>query len=181
MGIHGTAVIADTATRAEAEVMRANLRRLAVVTVDRCVLTEPHPVSNLWRASGFLELSVVEMVGADLFQGVRDARVVVADDLGSAGAVWSGWRVAEFRPEIIYRKYLPPPGGSGSHELAAHDRTDVESTIELARAWNADPVQIHRVAASFGTDGQAASGPGDRFAPWLAALGLTWPVPLRQI
>lgn len=176
MSTYGTAVIADTATEAEAQAMIANLKTLAAMTVDRHSLNPVTPVGSWWRASGYVGMSVAEMLGTGLFTGAETARVVVADDMDEFGVVWTAWKIENSEPTIVYRKYLSSPGGNVDPTLASSDRAGAHAAVEMAHLWNADPAATTAVESRFDEMVQSQGRVGTPFMPWFNALGLEWPV-----
>ncbi|MFJ4654578.1 hypothetical protein ACIP5Y_25180 [Nocardia sp. NPDC088792] len=176
MSTYGTAVIADTATEAEAQAMIANLKTLAAMTVDRHSLNPVTPVGSWWRASGYVGMSVAEMLGTGLFTGAETARVVVADDMDEFGVVWTAWKIENSEPTIVYRKYLSSPGGNVDPTLASSARAGADAAVEMAHLWNADPAATTAVESRFDEMVQSQGRVGTPFMPWFNALGLEWPV-----
>ncbi|WP_330181265.1 hypothetical protein OHB26_33555 [Nocardia sp. NBC_01503] len=176
MSTYGTAVIADTETQDQAQAVIANLKNLAALTIDQHSLKPVAQVGQCWRASGYVGMSVAEMVGTGLFAGVTTGRAVVADDMDEFGGLWTAWRVDGAEPAIIYRKYLSSPDGSVDPTLATTDRAGIDAALEMARLWDADPAAVTAVESQFDEMSQSLGRVGTPFMPWLNALGLEWPV-----
>ncbi|MFE6857445.1 hypothetical protein [Nocardia sp. NPDC057668] len=177
MSSFGLAVIADTATASDAAGMVENVHRAAAAAGVSAgeVLVEPvRRVGDWWRVCAYLPSA--SSGATDLFTGVRTARVAAADDFDEHGCAWTTWRITDSVPELVYRKFLPPPGTLPQEcDDAADDRADRPATLAMAQLWDANPGRVIAVERRFEEMSDNRGEAGTPFLPWITALGLWWP------